>query len=56
MIIEDLVESGTSMRSLLKVIEEKKNPKDVKTFSLYVKKGRPSLGFDLDYVGFEVPK
>ena len=55
LIVEDIVESGTSLRTLLKTIEEKKRPKDVKIFSLLVRKDRPVYEFKLDFLGFEIP-
>jgi len=54
-LIEDIIESGASLKTVLKVIHETKKPKDVKIFSLFIKKDRPQFDFKLDYVGFEIP-
>ncbi len=54
-LIEDIIESGASLKTVLKVIHETKKPKDVKIFSLFIKKDRPQFDFNLDYVGFEIP-
>ena len=55
LIIEDLIDSGGTMRTLLKVLKEVKKPKDVKIFSLAVKEGKTNFDFNVDYVGFEIP-
>lgn len=55
LIIEDMIESGDTMRTLLKVMKEIKKPKDIKIFSLVVKEGKTHFEFNVDYVGFEIP-
>jgi len=55
LLIEDLIDSGASITTLLKVIHEAKKPKDVKILSLLIKKERPVYDFNLDFVGFEIP-
>ncbi len=55
LLVEDLIESGASISTILNLIKEKKNPKDIKILSLLIKKERPEYSFNLDFVGFEIP-
>ncbi|XP_035678817.1 hypoxanthine-guanine phosphoribosyltransferase-like [Branchiostoma floridae] len=54
LIVEDLIDTGTSMQQLLPIIQEYQ-PKMVKVASLLVKRTPSSTGYRPDYIGFEVP-
>jgi len=54
-LVEDIIDSGASLKTLLKVIQDTKKPKDIKILSLLIKKERPVYEFNLDFVGFEIP-
>lgn len=55
LIVEDIVDTGSSMKTLLKVLNEQKKPKSVKILTLVVKKERHNFDFNLDFIGFEIP-
>ncbi|XP_061532557.1 hypoxanthine-guanine phosphoribosyltransferase-like isoform X3 [Phycodurus eques] len=54
LIVEDMVETGRTMRTLLSLLGES-GPKMVKVVSLLVKRTPRSSGYRPDYIGFEVP-
>uniref|UniRef100_A0A8C1U8W9 Hypoxanthine phosphoribosyltransferase n=1 Tax=Cyprinus carpio TaxID=7962 RepID=A0A8C1U8W9_CYPCA len=54
LIVEDIVETGRTMETLLKLLNEC-HPKMVKVVSLLVKRTPRSSGYRPDYIGFEVP-
>ncbi|XP_026095364.1 hypoxanthine-guanine phosphoribosyltransferase-like isoform X1 [Carassius auratus] len=54
LIVEDIVETGRTMETLLKLLNECR-PKMVKVVSLLVKRTPRSSGYRPDYIGFEVP-
>ncbi|XP_065186425.1 hypoxanthine-guanine phosphoribosyltransferase-like [Sycon ciliatum] len=54
LIVEDIVDTGRTMRKLLSCLEPYK-PKNVKVASLLVKRTPLSTGYRPDYIGFEVP-
>ncbi|XP_034144151.1 hypoxanthine phosphoribosyltransferase 1, like isoform X1 [Esox lucius] len=54
LIVEDIVETGKTMETLLSLLSEYK-PKMVKVVSLLVKRTPRSSGYRPDYIGFEVP-
>uniref|UniRef100_A0A8C7J777 Hypoxanthine phosphoribosyltransferase n=2 Tax=Oncorhynchus TaxID=8016 RepID=A0A8C7J777_ONCKI len=54
LIVEDIVETGRTMETLLSLLSEC-NPKMVKVVSLLVKRTPRSSGYRPDYIGFEVP-
>ncbi|TRY85816.1 hypothetical protein DNTS_011862 [Danionella cerebrum] len=54
LIVEDIVETGRTMETLLKLLHEYQ-PKMVKVVSLLVKRTPRSSGYRPDYIGFEVP-
>ena len=53
-IIEDIIDSGTTMNYLMKYFRERK-PKSVKLCSLLSKPSRRTVDVNIDYCGFEVP-
>lgn len=52
-IVEDIVDSGRTMRSLLEVLETRK-PKSLKICTLLDKAARREVDVQLDYVGFDI--
>jgi len=54
LIVEDIVDSGISMAKFLTFLEAK-NPKSIRIFSLVLKEGKTTFGFEIDYVGFLIP-
>jgi hypoxanthine phosphoribosyltransferase len=54
LIVEDIIDSGTTMVRLVKLINEQK-PKNVRVASLLVKRAANSCGYRPDYCGFEIP-
>ncbi|XP_038044778.1 hypoxanthine-guanine phosphoribosyltransferase-like [Patiria miniata] len=54
LIVEDIVDTGNTMKKLLQVIGDNK-PARVKVVSLLVKRTPRSVGYRPDYIGFEVP-
>ena len=54
LIVEDIVDTGVSMRFFLEHLK-KKNPKSVKIFSLLLKEGKTNFEFPVDFVGFLIP-
>ena len=53
-IIEDIIDSGTTMNYLMKYFQERK-PKSVKLCSLLSKPSRRTVDVNIDYCGFVVP-
>eukprot|EP00062_Callorhinchus_milii_P023076 gi/632981534/ref/XP_007907647.1/ PREDICTED: hypoxanthine-guanine phosphoribosyltransferase-like isoform X2 [Callorhinchus milii] len=51
---KDIVETGSTMKKLLKLLEDHK-PQMVKVVSLLLKRTPRSLGYRPDFVGFEIP-
>ncbi|XP_066050993.1 hypoxanthine-guanine phosphoribosyltransferase-like [Chamaea fasciata] len=54
LVIEDIIETGRTMKALLSKIKDKK-PRMVKVVSLLIKRTCQSPGYRPDYVGFEIP-
>lgn len=53
-LVEDIVDTGLSMKYLVNKLE-KKNPASIKTVTLLHKKEATHHDVQLDYVGFEIP-
>ncbi|XP_009070485.1 PREDICTED: hypoxanthine-guanine phosphoribosyltransferase-like [Acanthisitta chloris] len=54
LVVEDIIETGKTMKVLLSKIKDKK-PRMVKVVSLLVKRTCGSPGYRPDYTGFEIP-
>ncbi|KAM7040028.1 hypoxanthine-guanine phosphoribosyltransferase-like [Acridotheres tristis] len=54
LVVEDIIETGRTMKALLSKIKDKK-PRMVKVVSLLVKRTCQSPGYRPDYTGFEIP-
>ena len=54
LILEDIVDTGRSMKYLLEHLKEKE-PKSIKLCSLLSKPSRREFEVNIDYLGFEVP-
>jgi len=54
LIVEDIVDTGLSVRFLERKISELK-PASLKFVSLLLKKDKAKVDFSIDYVGFEIP-
>ena len=54
LIIEDIVDTGRSMKYVIEHLKEK-NPRDIKICSLLSKPSRREVEVNIDYLGFEVP-
>ncbi|MGN1326567.1 MAG: hypoxanthine phosphoribosyltransferase [Clostridia bacterium] len=54
LIIEDIIDTGRSMKYLLEHLENK-NPKSLKVCALLSKPSRREIEVPIDYLGFEVP-
>ena len=52
-IIEDIVDSGLSLKFIKELIENK-NPSSLKFVTLLLKKDISNLNFKIDYIGFEI--
>ena len=52
-IVEDIIESGTTMKEMLRILGEKK-PKDVFITSLFVKPGCLKVSLKIDYRCFDI--
>lgn len=52
-IVEDIVDSGLSVKFIKNIIEEK-NPSSLKFISLLFKKNVSNLDFKIDYIGFKI--
>ena len=52
-IVEDIVDSGLSVKYIKDIIEAK-NPASLKFISLLFKKNISNLNFKIDYIGFEI--
>ena len=53
LIIEDIVDTGTTLTFLLEKLKER-NPKTIKVFTMLDKPSRRTTGFVADYIGFTV--
>lgn len=53
--VEDLIDTGLTMSTLLKQLKETVNPASVRVASLLEKRTDRSCGFKADYVGFSIP-
>lgn len=53
-IVEDIIDSGLTMKTLLATLEAKK-PKDIRIASLLVKPGNLQVKLDIPYCCFEIP-
>lgn len=53
-VIEDIIDSGTTMNYLLKYLKAKR-AKTVKLCALLSKPSRRTVDVDIDYLGFEIP-
>ena len=53
-IVEDIIDSGTTMHYLLRILKERK-PKSIKLCALLSKPSRRAVDVDIDYLGAEVP-
>eukprot|EP00835_Amoeboradix_gromovi_P000300 NODE_10_length_47437_cov_0.363429.p18 type:complete len:213 gc:universal NODE_10_length_47437_cov_0.363429:6292-6930(+) len=54
LLVEDIIDTGTTMRELLKAIHQYE-PKSIKVVSLLVKRTPLSNGYTPDYYGFSIP-
>jgi len=54
LIVEDIVDTGHSMRTLLSHLKAK-NPTSVRIFSFILKEGRTEFEFPIDHIGFLIP-
>ncbi len=54
LIVEDIIDSGYTMREVLKLLEER-GPKSLKLCSCLSKPSRREYDVDIDYLGFEIP-
>jgi hypoxanthine phosphoribosyltransferase len=52
-IVEDIIESGTTMKEMLRILDEKQ-PKDVRIASLFVKPGCLKVSLNIDYRCFDI--
>ena len=52
-IVEDIIESGTTMKEMLHILDEKQ-PKDVRIASLFVKPGCLKVSLNIDYRCFDI--
>lgn len=53
-IVEDIIDSGLTMKNLLATLEEKQ-PKDIRIAALLVKPGNLQVDLDIPYCCFEIP-
>lgn len=53
-IVEDIIDSGLTMKNLLATLEEKQ-PKDIRIAALLVKPGNLQVDFDIPYCCFDIP-
>lgn len=53
-IVEDIIDSGLTMKSLLSTLREKE-PKDIRIASLLVKPGNLKTSLDIPYCCFQIP-
>lgn len=53
-IVEDIIDSGLTMKMLLDMLEEK-NPKEVRIAALLVKPGNLKVDLEIPYCCFEIP-
>ena len=54
LIVEDIIDSGYTMREVLKLLEERE-PKSLKLCSCLSKPSRREYDVEIDYLGFEIP-
>ena len=55
LVVEDIVDTGRTIRRLLGLLKEKADPKSIRVACLLRKRTRLSDGFVPDFVGFEIP-
>jgi hypoxanthine phosphoribosyltransferase len=53
--VEDIIDTGLTMSSLLTYLNEQIKPASVRVASLVEKRTHRSCGFKADYVGFSIP-
>lgn len=53
LVVEDIVDTGTTLTYLLKKLQER-NPKSLEVCTMLDKPSRRTTGFQADYIGFEV--
>lgn len=53
-IVEDIIDSGLTMKNLLSTLEEKQ-PKDIRIAALLVKPGNLQVDLDIPYCCFDIP-
>lgn len=53
-IVEDIIDSGLTMKNLLATLEEKQ-PKDIRIAALLVKPGNLQVDLDIPYCCFDIP-
>jgi len=53
--VEDIIDTGLTMTSLLKYLKDSVKPASVRVASLVEKRTHRSCGFKADYVGFSIP-
>ena len=53
-IVEDIIDSGLTMKNLLATLEEKQ-PKDIRIAALLVKPGNLQIDLDIPYCCFDIP-
>lgn len=53
-IVEDIIDSGLTMKNLLATLEEKQ-PKDIRIAALLVKPGNLQVNLDIPYCCFDIP-
>ncbi len=54
LIVEDIIDSGFTMREVLKLLDERK-PKSLKLCACLSKPSRRECEVEIDYLGFEIP-
>ena len=54
MIVEDIIDFGKTMQIFLSLVQQH-NPKMVEVANLLVKRTPRSIGYQPDFVGFEIP-
>lgn len=54
LLVEDIVDSGTTLRYLLRILNERR-PRDVKVVTLLRKPAAIDCGIEPDWVGFDIP-
>jgi len=54
LLVEDIVDSGLTVQSLIKVLAKKK-PRSIKVCTLLSKPDRRTINVAIDYIGFKIP-